>query len=813
MTLDHAISLTARRLVRAYGLGHAAWYLMTAALVVACAGFFDYHWPLAAPVRFGVVVLLAGLLVWRLRLFLRYVAVRRERAARYLDRFGGDGRVRGAFELARATGRVYGNRELAQAEIAAVERVLSGVKLPVAPIKRPLRIVVLWILCFGILLGLGSGRASYQARRVIVPWLGLPPLAGEHFTWVWPPESYTVPHGGSVTVEVLIPQVHGSPELLLGTGQPSIPLARAGAARWYAELGPLEDGVTVEARDGPFLSAPRRIRVAQAPAITGVEFLLTFPGYTKEKPRTIQLDTDRFAILAGTKITMRVTATGAEEGSFAFTVGDRVRVAGTLRRAGGVLAGEMIVTEGGELELRTGRDGGASRTVLIECVPDRPPELAFAFPPRVLVACAGSRVPVAVDARDDFGLEEIVVFLGNRAVKELPYGKPHHQVKEFLTVPAGDHVELRITARATDNRTPVPRTTVSAARVVRGVSEATFKLLRQIDALGILRQRLTALRRQTTEVLKRCAEFEAKREVAPAAAQALLNALSACADLVTELKEDPIFKQERRLSDPILQQAEGLRKLVRSELPSDPDERRGWLSFLKQFATELLQILDGILPGVERLASEQPFLRLMAAVLRLPSRQDAVAGAIEAGEGLGTVKRDQEKIRDDVQAFSTAVASRAPDALAKLAEELGRILKNPALAKAIDGSLRALAANERDRALAAARRVGTLLRPLRDAIAARGEFATLDLLELLASIGAGAGAADELGLDIDRVYLWGPGSTERPQEMEPPPIRADTVVFSAPAPPTLAPEGAGFYRPLIEAYGEVLGRIGAKEGR
>jgi hypothetical protein len=810
MKLDRALRITAARLLWAQGLGSAAALLLTAAVAVAGAAVFDYVWPLPAAVRTGVLAVLAIDLVRRLRAILRLARTRLDLAARSLDRRGGAGRVRGAFELVARREEIAGSDELKQAEIDAVEALVAEGDLPRPDLRRPLRIAVLWALCFGILLCFGSGTVSYQVRRVVLPLSGIPPLAGEHFTWVWPPESFRVPHGERVRVELLIPDVAEKPAVVVrGADRTVHPLGAAGGSRWTAAIGPLAEDAVLEARDGPFTSEPRRIAVAPAAAIRAVTFVLTFPAYTGTPPRRVSVESGRIAVLRGTSVEIRVAADRAGDGgAFVFRTGDRPLVRGELAREGGELTGELLLVEGGELELSVGPSAASRRTIVLECIDDRPPEILVTFPPRLLVACAGSEVPIEVDARDDFGLAEVRAGTSDREWIHRPGGKRRLGVRELLAVPETGAFTARITARATDVRAPVPQTSAADPRTVRAVNRDTFTLLRRIDGLAALKRRLEAIRARTEALL---ALVEPEADAAP-----LLGALAQLEASVTELEQDPIFGQEKRLTGPILERAAGLRKLARSGgPPAGAEDRRAWFMFVGHFARELLEILDQLLPQAGRLAEAQPYVQVLARVFRLPEREDAVYRALQAEDELAPVKLRQERIKADVQSLGRTVGEKAPEGLAELAAKLAAILAEPALHRAIDGALEAMEADNRAQARDEAARARELLRPIRDAIAARGAYAKLDLLELLAAIGEGRDAAAAQNLEVDLVVLWGPGAGTSPPEAEPPPVRAGAVTVAAPGRPEILRGDPTFYDGLIEAYraerDRLLGPRGGKE--
>jgi len=809
MRLPDLLRRIGRRLCLAAACAHAAVFLAAAAAIAAASAWFDHRWPLPDAVRWTVPAALAALAVFRAHRAVRVFRARAELAARYLDARGGGGRTLNAYELAAARDRLPGSAELAAAEIRAVEAFWSARAVPVPPIARPALALLACLLCAGAAAGLGGGAARHQVARLLAPWTQAPRLSPGHFVWVWPPDGYEVPYEGALAVEALVPQPYDEVRLeARGAHARTLPLLRTGGARFVGELADLAEETILTLRDGPFASEPRRVSVASGARIASVELLLEFPAYTGRPPQRVAVEADRFEVLAGTNVTALVSARNAARGEFTFTTSTAVRARGALLPRGDVLAGELRIDEGGTLRLAVGESAAARRALLCECIPDDPPRIMFSFPPPLLVACEGSRVPVALDASDDFGLAAVTLRTPGGVQTSFPNGAGRFSMAaEFQASGAS---KLTVSASATDNRTPAPRTVESLPRVIRVVDRAAFALLRRGDALVLLARRIAAVLSAAREAKARCIALRTARPGEARDDTELAAALDAILAAIDVLASDPLLAEEGALVGPITDRGLGLAALRRARPSGEPDTRRAWLAMVEYFLDELIGLLMNITPDADALAAAQPFLRCLAEAAGLAERQDDACGRMRHSAEGDAVAAEEDAIKAAAARLAPALQASAPRELASLAERIAALLGDRALDEALAEASAALRRGERMRALDAALSAQTMLAQIPAAIAAHGSFARLDLASLAASLADEFAARRALGLGDERVALWGPGIPPPPPTEEKLPLAAP-LVFAAPPRPTVRAERGDFYRRLAVELESALRRRGAEE--
>ncbi|HAK97387.1 MAG TPA: hypothetical protein DCM87_20975 [Planctomycetes bacterium] len=812
MRLADLLRRIGRRLCFAAACTQAAVFLAAAAAIAAASAWFDHRWPLPDALRWAVPATLAALAALRARRAVRVFRARTALAARYLDAHGGGGRTLNAHELAAARGGLHGSAELAAAEIRAVEAFWAARAVPVPPIGRAALALLACILCAGAAAGLGAGAARHQLARVLAPWTHAPRLSPGHFAWVWPPDGYEVPYEGALAVEARIPEPYGEVRLeVRGADARAVPLVRTGGARFVGELAGLTEETVIALRDGPFTSEPRRVRVAPGAQLAAVELLLEFPPYTGRPPQRAAVEANRVEVLAGTNVTALVSARNASQGEFTFTVGTTVRARGALLPRGDVLAGELRIDEGGTLRLAVGEHASAQRALLCECIPDEPPRIAFSFPPPLLVACEGSRVPVVLDASDDFGLAAVTLRTPGGVETRYPGGAG--RIAIAAEIEAAGASKLVVSASAADIRTPVPRTVESPPRVIRVVDRAAFALLRRGEALVLLARRVAAVLEAAGDAKARCIALRAAGPGAAETAAGLTASLDAILAAIDTLASDPLLAEEGALVGPITDRGRGLAELRRARPPAEPETRGAWFAMVEYFLDELIGLVMALAPDADALAAAQPFLRLLAEAAALAERQDDAGARLRSSADANAVAAQEDAIRADAARLAPAIEASVPHELAPLGGRIAALLGDPELDDALADAAAALRRGERMRALDAALAAQGMLARIPAAIAAHGTFARLDLASLAASLGEGLAARRAMGLGEERVALWGPGIAPPPPPEEKLPIAAP-LVFAAPPRPTVRAERGDFYRRLAAELKSALERSGAgKEDR
>ncbi len=370
--------------------------------------------------------------------------------------------------------------------------------------------------------------------------------------------------------------------------------------------------------------------------------------------------------------------------------------------------------------------------------------------------------------------------------------------------------KLLVEAAAEDIRAPVPRRTESAPRVIRVVDRAAFALLRRIEGAALVRDRIAAVLAAARDAKAACVSIRAEQRYSPREGERLLAALVALAARIDVLLADPLFGPETRLVVPITDRAKGLSNLARARAPEDREAFTAWVAMAEYFLDELIGIVEGLMPDAEALGRAQPFLRLLAEASALAPRQDDVVARLRDAPVPAEAAAREDSLRRDCARLASDLVPHAPRALVPLAEKIAAMLREPALNAALLAAADALRHDERVRALDAALTAHAALAQIAKEIAAQGEFARIDLAALVASLDAALAARDALGLEGDRVALWGPGVAPPPPRKEKPPL-GEPVVFEAPAQPTVLSEHNDFYRQLAAELVSALTRLNAAQ--
>ncbi len=811
MKFQRLLDPTAWRLSVRAGVGILARWCSFTLAGIALTALFDAFWPLNRGLRAAVASAFAlGFAITLVALF-RTWRNRYQLACRYLDHHGGEGRVYGAYELYQAPAGAWGDASLTRAEVEAVCRILENLPPPKLRIGRPLRIIALSIGLITYAAAFDKGALGHQVIRVLAPWSDRPPLRKGHITWLWPPENFTLPVGGSCRVEVAIPQVMSSPQLVVlateGGLKRTVSLAPGGSARWVGSTGELRTTVKLVVYDGPFRSEPRKVRILARRGIEDVLIECKPPDYTGLPAIRVRPEGGRFRALSGSHITLHVKAPGASSGRWRFLSGDREIAGDSLELCNGELKGSFTLSEQGILQIEVKLPEPSTRAFLFECLEDEPPSVDFRFPPPYLIACAGSVLPVEITARDDLGLSELVLEVDGKKRTWEAGGARTYTALYKLSIPPGEVAKLLLTATARDIRKPRPNSSPEAARVVRAVSARAFKLLRQAEALRALLKRLRALQTRLLQVHKRLVELRAQKVLNDQALSGLKSDLQAFIAALSELKADPLFEGEASFAAPILQRAEGLRRLA---VPPET-RRREWLSRLSYFVDELRAILEKLLGEARQAAQAEPFFLLLARVSSLPEKQLAVIQELSAGRPPGELSDSQRSIRDTIVEVPKKLLAEAPLRYKKTAREVSGFLQAPELRRAAARALVAMLGGDRDSALESARKVYTGLDPLRKFLASRRVLGPVSLADLLRALAAGLEERRKLDLAQDtQIVLWGPGVEAEKKPAAPPEPLKGGLSLGAPKLPRKLSFSGSFWEAAVKKYERALKRITGK---
>ena len=488
------------------------------------AGFdLSDHTRLAIPwlLVLGVVLVLAdGIRRWR--------ALTEFRAARLLERteLSLGNRLSNAVQLSAQSGASPVAEYLRQESIELGRS--AAANLRAWPAMRPtlklagataLASLLGW-LCLVVFAG---GVLSAVAPRFLDPRGDHPPFSRVNFEVA--PGGAEVLFGGGVDVKA---RTTGPPvdKLWLvtrsGTNVSRAIMFLAPDKSFFQTLANLREPAEYFVTDGTARSRKFSVKLRYTPQIASVEVTTTYPEYTGKAARTFKLGDEPLVLPEGTTVAFRLTSNRPlKSGSLELTPvlgGKPVAVRLQPEPAGNVVAGSFVLAEPTLFAVSvTDVDGLASaeqRKGRINVLPDERPRIFVLEPGRDAVATPSIRIPVRVQASDDYAVTRVVWFRGFNGSIERPFdlklqlkGGPQsvEATGDFdlprLGVRPGDVIEYYF--EAADNYPKGPNVTLSRMYRLEIISEAQYvEILRQSAA----RQALFEPYLRLDEWLRRLAE-------------------------------------------------------------------------------------------------------------------------------------------------------------------------------------------------------------------------------------------------------------------------------------------------------------------
>ena len=387
--------------------------------------------------------------------------------------------------------------------------------------------------------------AGAAALATVAGWICLAVFAGNALTAVAP--RFLDPHGDHPPFSRLSFEVTpGGAEVLFGgqvdvkakTSGPPVDklwlVVRAGtnASRammflapdksFFQTLANLREPAEYYVTDGRARSRKFTVNLRYTPQITSVEVTTTFPEYTGKTARTSKLGDEPLVLPEGTIVGFRIASNRPlKSGSLELTPvlgGKPVEVRLQPEAAGNIVAGSFVLAEPTLFSLSvTDVDGLTSaerRKGRINILPDERPRILVLEPGRDAVATPSIRIPVRVQASDDYAVAKVVWFRGFNGSIEQPLdmklelkGGPQsvEATGAFdlakLGVRPGDVIEYYF--EAVDNYPKGPNVTLSRGYRLEIISEVQYaEILRQSAA----RQALFEPYLRMDEWLRRLAE-------------------------------------------------------------------------------------------------------------------------------------------------------------------------------------------------------------------------------------------------------------------------------------------------------------------
>jgi len=315
---------------------------------------------------------------------------------------------------------------------------------------------------------------------------------------------------------------------------------------FFQTLVNLRDATEYFVTDGAARSRRFPISVRYTPQITMVEVTETFPDYTSKPPRTAKLSDEVQSLPEGTRVSFRVASNRPlKSGALELTPvlgGAPVQVTLKPEAQNTIVSGEFTMAAPVAFNLSVcdvgGLDCAEPRRGRFNILPDERPRLFVLEPGRDAVATPSIRVPVRVQASDDYAVSRVVWLRGfNRSI-ERPFNmkmtlKGGAQSVECagafeldkLGVRPGDAIDYYF--EAADNYPKGPNVVFSRPFRLEIISDEQYKaILRQAAARKALFEPYFKLDAWLKRLAERSRTLEAKAEKSDASARDEANALA-----------------------------------------------------------------------------------------------------------------------------------------------------------------------------------------------------------------------------------------------------------------------------------------------
>jgi hypothetical protein len=201
---------------------------------------------------------------------------------------------------------------------------------------------------------------------------------------------------------------------------------------FFQTLANLREPTEYFVTDGAARSRHFPINIRYTPQITLVEVVMHYPDYTSKPPRTTKLSEEAQALPEGTRVTFRVASNRPlKSGALNLTPvlgGKPTQVALQPEAQNTIVTGEFMLEEPVVFSLSvcdvSNTYSAEARRGRFNVLPDERPRVFVLSPGRDAVATPSIRVPVRVQATDDYGVSRVVWLRGfNRSI-ERPLNMP-----------------------------------------------------------------------------------------------------------------------------------------------------------------------------------------------------------------------------------------------------------------------------------------------------------------------------------------------------------------------------------------------------
>lgn len=705
--LRRSLGRVGRRIGVVAGIGGVGWGIFAALAVLLSAAWIDLVVELSSVVRVWVLGLggaaAAGAVLW-----MAWVGWRRGRPGKVARRLDGaaetGGEVRTGWELLSvgeaARPVTEGLRHLAVRRAGEVAgSVAAGIVAPMRGAFRPYLFFTAGVVLVVIVALVAPRLAVTQWVRILSPWVDRPPYSPYEF--MVEPGDVEVLYGEDLDILVAFAAVQPEElemvvEAKAGGAREVLPLFPERGGGWRGVLRDLRAPVRYTVRAPRGRTRAFEVGIIYTPEIRQVIFRLTPPAYTRMPAREGPLPERGLRGLEGTKVecvarSNRPLAEGDIE--VEWEGGDVERIAmAPGEEADNSVGGEFIIKKSGRLSLgirdTDGLDGRTRVTGAIKKLEDKRPFVRIVQPVHPSFATPTVRVPVVVEADDDYGLTGLWLYRSLNDSREVPLAllegdDEMRQATAEVELPLGlyklePNDVLTFYARVQDNDPNWPKGAESELVRVTIISQEDFDRLTKAKAT--LEELLTKYRSQqrALEALRERLEEDIKalEELDEASAEevaAMRRELEELAEAMREQAEsaeqaaaaEPLFDIDESLAEELRALSEALdaaaekvgeaSESVPSSAVADAlEEARGMLGAgAEEFDKEAMEPLEDLEKGYPLIEDAARFAALYVRQRDLARRMESLKGSADLDSPEGKVRMadladEQEGLREEL---------------------------------------------------------------------------------------------------------------------------------------------------------------------
>ena len=678
---------------RLFSVGFTAalgWALFAVFLVLLIAVWFDLLWELPAHFRVGafLVAVAVGLFLFALMAFSVLRKSNQRWLAKRLDSVGQTGgEITSGLELSSALENNQplitsphahadierGLASMAVAKAAQTAKTIdSTAAIPMAPVRK--------IAC--ILAGLGilvavvgftmPKLAKTQWSRFLSPSDDVPPFTTIEFEVL--PGDVEIRYGEPMDIVAKLGStpVDDLELLLVGETEEIVPMFSEGENQWRASLFRVTQEMTYQVRSGRARSEKYNISLMLVPQITDVQFRIESPAYTRLGATNVAAS-EGIKALPGTRVQVMATSNRPlSSGSFTLShKGEETKLElSPANTAANQVVGEFEVELGGKFDLKItdvdGIESSQSVSGSVTLLQDTKPFVRLISPKQSSMATATVRLPVGVDAEDDFGISSLQLYRSLNDSRAIPLDVEVKNEASRWNIRAGLPLaeydlqpgdKLEFFARVEDNDPSGVKGSESPIHTVHIISREQFERMNQ-QQLGIeavlakyrqIQRRLEALEMMQREIEAMDADpnsakekpSEEKRQKLVKAAEEFKKSAKEMQQLL-ERKFPVDFDQDMEtkideMSDKMIEISREIRDLIEEINDNKIDNEE-----LKRRLEELREKLEGVrsefdknaMQPLDELSKVFPLMRLQEMYGQLVLRQRNLADRLRTLDGV-----------------------------------------------------------------------------------------------------------------------------------------------------------------------------------